>query len=56
MSFEQDPRFVVTLKWQYPGTPKLSELGIDLEERGYVRLRELENRFPEVEIWKRCGT
>lgn len=59
MSFERDhPRYVIQAKRgrQYPGTPSLSELGIDLEKMDYVRLSELEKRFPKVVIWKLIET
>lgn len=54
MSFEGDrPRYVVVAKRarQYPGTPSLSDMGVDLEKIGYVPLSELEERFPKVVIW-----
>jgi hypothetical protein len=53
MAFEEDlPRFVVDLKTQYPGTATLSDLGIDLERRGFVRLSDMSEEFPQVLIWR----
>lgn len=54
MSFERDrPQYVVVAKRgrQYPGTPSLSDMGVDLEKMGYFPLSELEERFPKVVIW-----
>lgn len=56
IGFERDhPRFVIVAKRPFPGTPTLAELGIDLNKRGYKILSDLENRFPEVVIWKSCN-
>jgi len=52
-SFDQDPpSYVAVLKRRYPGTPSLITLGIDLKQRGYVELTDLQQRFPEVVIWR----
>ncbi len=55
MSFKRDhPRYVIVAKGrhQYPGTPSLSELGVDLEKMGYIPLPDLERRFPKVVVWR----
>lgn len=59
MGFERDhPRYVIVAKrrHQYPGTPSLSELGLDLRKMGYIQLSDLEQRFPKVEVWKSNGS
>jgi len=53
LGFEHEPpRFVIISKITYPGMPTLKELGVDLDKKGYKRLPELEDRFPEVVIWR----
>ncbi|MBZ5495970.1 MAG: hypothetical protein LAP85_06165 [Acidobacteriia bacterium] len=52
-SFEKNaPRFVVISLKQYPGTPSLKKLGIDLSALGYARLTEMRRMYPQMEIWE----
>jgi hypothetical protein len=48
---QHSPRLVIELKKQYPGVPSLLKFGVDLEGMGYYKLKDLEEKFPEVVIW-----
>lgn len=53
--FEKErPCFVIEARkrFQYPETPTLNELGVNLKKHGYQRFKEWEDRYPEFRVWK----
>ncbi|MFH1964138.1 MAG: glycosyltransferase family 39 protein [Acidobacteriota bacterium] len=46
------PRYVVTALKQFPGTPDLSGVGVDLDKYNYFEIEALKDRFPGVVIWR----